>query len=143
MLILACCLAAHVFSAGVIASPWWVPNFTLVGLIVTVTRRPGQWMWLSGAAGLLTIVWAARFPQQILVGYLGLGCLVQWLARQWDVGDWRVQCALVGIAALLMSLGALWLEDLWSLCLLGLAAAQVMMTVIAVPFVRRLARSMR
>ena len=64
--------------------------------------------------------------------------MVQLLGRQWDATDLRVQVSMVGLAGALLSLGALWLDELSSLPLLGLSMAHVAVTVLAVPCVRHL-----
>jgi hypothetical protein len=137
MLILAGCLVAHALIALVVPSSWWVPDLTLVGLVLTVGKAPSQWCLLSGMAGLFTVAWAVRSSGPILVGYLLLGWIVHVLARHWDATDLRVQCLMSGIASLVMTFGALWLSGLWSLPLLGLASAHVAMTGLSVPLVWR------
>ena len=136
MVALLACLTAHLLLAGVVASPWWVPDLTLVGLILAVAKAKRRWIALSSLAGLVMMTWAVRFPAPILITFLALGWAVRGLSAQWDLADIRVQCLVVAVASSLLTFGALWLEDLWSLPLLGLAAAHVAMTVAAVPCVR-------
>ena len=137
MVVLLGCLAAHVAMAGLLPSPWWVPDLTLVGLILAISRTPHRWMLLSGSAGLLTAVWAVRFPHVVLVGSLGLGWIVRTLAKQWDITDVRLQRLLVAAASLLTTFGWLWLEGLWSLPVVAFAAMRVLMTSVSVSIVRR------
>ena len=131
-------LLAHVVVAGVAPSPWWAPNLTLVGLILAIVQTPTRWLLLSGVAGLWAMVWAIRFPVPILMSYLLLGWVAQVLARSWDVRDLRVQCVMAVIGSLITTLEALWLDDLWSLPLLGLLSVQVVVTTLALPCTRRL-----
>ena len=138
MRVLATCLIVHVLLAGIIPSSWWVPDVTLVGLILAIARAPRQWLVCPGLAGVLMMAWAVRYPQLILIGYLGLGGAVRLLARQWDTNDLRVQYVTVSSASLLMSLGTLWLDDLWSLPLLGLVGARMLVTTMTLPLIRRL-----
>ena len=137
--VLLSCLAAHAAMAGLLPSPWWVPDLTLAGLILAISRTPHRWMLLSGMAGLLTVVWVVRFPHVVLVGSLGLGWIVRTLARQWDVTDLRLQCLIVAVASLLTTFGWLWLEGLWSLPLVAFAVVRVLMTSVSVPIIRRVA----
>ena len=137
MLLLVSCLLVHAVLAALLPSPWWVPDVTLAGLIVAIGRSPHRWIGLSGVAGLLTVVWAVRFPQLILVGSLILGWIVQALAKQWDVTDFRLQCVMVAIASCLTTFGWLWLEGLWSIRLIGAALAHVLVTSLSVPLIRR------
>ena len=129
-------LLAHGVVAGVVPSPWWTPNLTLVGLILAIAQTPTQWLTFSGLAGYWMVGWAIRFPVPILLSYLFFGWITQVLAKHWDARDLRVQCVMVGVASLLTMLEALWLDELWSLPLLGLMSAQVMVTVLAVPCAR-------
>ena len=138
MLILVGCLAAHGFLADLVPSPWWVPDVTLVGLILAIERLPRQWLLFSATAGISMMVWAVRFPQPVFLGYLGFGGVVRLLARQVDANDLRVQCFTAGLASMALSLGALWLDGLWSLPLFGLMSVRVLLTTMTVPFVRRL-----
>jgi len=130
------CLLAHALVAQLIPWPWWVPDITLVGLVLAVGRSPGQWLALSGLSGLWTVVWAVRFQGAVFIGYLALGWAVQALTRRWDATEVRVQAAMVAMASLFMTAGALWLDELWSWPLLGLAGAHVVMTCVTLPIAR-------
>lgn len=131
------CLLTHLFLASLVTSPWWVPDLTLVGLVVTVARAPHRWAVLSGLAGLFMAVWAIRFAQQIFLGYLVTGWAVHALCRQWDLTDRRVQWLVVGIASLAMTFGALWLDGLWSPALMGLAMTRVALTCLSAGLIWR------
>ena len=135
---LVACLIAHALLASAISSPWWVPDLTLAGLVLAVARTPSRWFLLSAVAGLFTMGWAVRFPVQVFLSYVALGWMVQALGRQWDATDPRVQVGLVGLASVLLSAAGLWLDELWSLSLLGLSMIRVALTVLAVPCVRHL-----
>ena len=137
MIVLGACLVAHHVLALIVPSPWWVPDLTLVGLILAVTSTPRQWPLLSGLAGFLTMLWAIRNPQPVALAYGGLGGVVAWITRRLDASDVRVQCFIVGSAGLLLSLGALWFEDLWSLPLVGAMGIRIVMTTGMVPVVRK------
>ena len=131
-------IIAHVLLAGAIASPWVVPNVTLVGLIISIARTPARWFALSVTAGVVLMAWAVRFPVQIFVCCLALGGTMRTLGRHWDATDLRVQTVMVGFASLALTAGALWLDDLGSLPLLGLAVAHIAVTILAVPCARYL-----
>jgi len=133
------CLLLHTVMVQLIPWPWWVPDLTLVGLVLAVGRSPRQWLIYSAIAGLWTVLWAVRFHAPLLAGYLAVGWTVQALGRRWDAADPKVQMGLVGWAAALITVGSLWLHDLWSVPVVGLAGAHVAMTCAALPPVRRLA----
>lgn len=130
------CLLAHVVIAELVPSSWWVPDLTLIGLVLSVGERPERWLVGSALAGLATMVWAIRFPVPVSVGYLAFGWAVQAAARQWDATDERVQYLLVLVASVLFTFGALWLHDRWTFMLVGLALVRVVMTCSALPLVR-------
>lgn len=136
---LACCMLAHLALAMVIPSPWWVPDLTLVGLVLAVTRRPTRWWLLSTAAGLLTMVWAARSAGQTIAGYLLIGWAVRLAGRQWDATDLRIEAGLVASASLMLTMGAFWLDDLWSPILLVFMGLRTALTCAMVPLVHHLA----
>ncbi len=140
---LAACLIAHALLASAIASPWWVPDLTVVGLVLTVARTPSRWFLFSVVAGLFTMGWAVRFPRQVFLSYVALGWVVQTLGRQWDATDLRVQVSLVGLASALLTVAGLWLDELWSLPLLGLSMIRIALTVLMVLCVRHLVERQR
>ena len=126
------CLLAHLVLVGVVSSPWWVPDLTLVGLMLATVKTPHRWLAYSGIAGLVTLSWVVRDRWPLLLSYLALGGFLRVVRRHWDVTDVRVQCVVSGLAASVLTGGAMWLEDLWSIPLLGLATVHVVMTVLAV-----------
>lgn len=138
MTVLIGCLASHQLLAHVIPSPWWLPDLTLIGLVLSVGKAPRQWPALSVAAGCFTILWMARFPGHVFLGYLMCGWAVGALARRWDTADARIQWCLVLAAGAAMTLGLIWLDNLWSLPVLGLALARVVVTGCCAPIVRHL-----
>ena len=135
MSILAWCLVAHVVLARLIASPWWVPDLTLVGLVLAVTRRPARWWLLSAVAGLLTMGWAVRSAGSIFAGYLLIGGAVRLAGHQWDATDLRIEAGLVGAASLMATLGTFWLGDVWSPLLLVFMGLHTALTCATVPLV--------
>jgi len=139
MLLLVCCVIAHLALAMVIPSPWWVPDLTLVGLVLAVGIWPARWWLLSAAAGLLTMVWAVRSIGQIFAGYLLIGWAVRLAGRQWDATDPRIESGLVGSASLVLTMGAFWLDDLWSPILLVFTGLRTALTCATVPLVHHLA----
>ena len=130
-------LAVHALLAGVIPSPWWVPNLSLVVLVVIVARVPNRWLILSWLAGMFMMVWTVRFPVLVFASYLFVGWAVQALSQRLDTTDPRAEWLIVGLASLCLTLGALWLESLWSVSLVGLAVVHIGLTVLAVPLTRR------
>lgn len=138
MAILVWCLVAHAVLARLIASPWWVPDLTLVGLVVGVSLRPKRWLMASVMAGLFMMLGAVRFPAQVFLGYVLCGTIVQLAARRWDTTDGRIQGGVVLILSAFMTLGLLGLERLWSWPLLAFAVLRVAVTGLSLPCVRSL-----
>ena len=138
MRVLLGCLMLHALCAAVAPSPWWVPNLTLVGLVMAIQRAPHRWPTASVIAGLFTVLWAVRFPVPLLAGSLGLGALVRWLNTQWDLDDPRVQDVVMTCGSGIISAGLLWLDGLWSPTIAGWVVVHVAVTVLLARFVRRL-----
>ena len=137
MRLLAACWLTHVLLAQVMPSPWWVPDVTLVGLVLSVTRSPSRWLLLSWLAGCSTLLWAVRYPAPLMAGAVAVGGSVRLLTAAWDAADARIQYLVMGLASGLTTLGAVWLEGCWSLSLLGLAAMHVLLTCLAFVILRR------
>ncbi len=138
VLLFGCC-AAHAALALASPDPWLAPNLTLVGLVLAVASMPVRWPMLCASAAGCVLVWAVRIPAAVAAGYLAVGWSVYSVAGQWDVSDERVQGALVLGSSLLLTVGLLWLQELWSLPVAGLAAAHLALTYGAFVVVRRLA----
>jgi len=131
------CLLVQALLAQVSPSPWWVPDLSLVSLLVLVSHVPAQWLPWSALAGLWVSVWALRVAWPLLLGYVALGWLVRRCAYALDTSDLSTQGLLVGLAAILLTLALVWVEHLWTLTVLGGALLRVIVTVLAVPVVRR------
>ena len=136
MRVLIGCVVVHAVLASVVPSPWWLPDVTLIGLVLAVGETPGQWPVLSGVAGLFTILWTARFPGHVFLSYLICGWAIGALAHRWDADDIRVQSCLVMATSTAVTLGLVWFDHLWSLPVAGLAGARVAVTGCCVPLVR-------
>lgn len=136
-LVLLVCLLLHVALSTIISSPWWVPDLTLVGLMLAIFASPRAWLWYAAVAGLATMVWAVRFPLPIVMSYLIVGMIAQLLTRQWDATDVRVQSLVVSAGSLLMTAGLLWLDNRISFRLAGLVMIHVVMTGFSALIIRR------
>jgi len=134
------CLAAHHLAAMAVPSPWGVPDLTVIGLVLAIVKQPQRWLSLSAIAGIFMMAWAIRFPVPVFLGAVGYGWLAWRTTRQWDLTDRRVVGAVVGITSALSTFGLLWLHELWSPPLVGLAALRVAVTTLCVPAVRLLAK---
>lgn len=116
-----------------------MPDLTLVGLILIGARAPQHWWLLSAMAIVGSLGWAVRFPLPLMLSYLVMGGAGPILARQVDATDLRIEWLAVASATLALTLGSLWVEDLWSARLLVLASVRVTVTCAAVPLVRQAA----
>ena len=126
------CLVLHVLLAQVLASPRWVPDLTLGGLLLAVGRAPRRWLPWSGLASLWAAVWAVRAPGIIFLGYVGCGWIVSRLSRAWDMTDLRIQSLVAGIASLFVTGMALWVDQVWRAPVMGWASVHVAVTTLAV-----------
>lgn len=141
MILLSSAILTHLMIARWVASPWWVPDLTLIGLTLAIGRAPERWWSFAILAGLITMPWAARFPAQVFLSYLVCGWAVRATGNRWDLADLRVQWVVTCLAVGLMRLWACWLENLWSPPVLGLAGLQTVLTGLSVPGLRWLLAS--
>lgn len=125
---LGACLAAHVIAAQVIPSPWWVPNLTLMGLVLASGRSPRHAGWFGACAGLAAMLWAARAIWLVLLGSLLAGLAIHRLGVHWNLNEPRVQVSLTGLLMAVLMAVTLWLDQAWSVPVVGLAVVQVMVT---------------
>ena len=136
LLVLFGCTTLHLLLADIIGSPWGVPDLTLVGLLLVVAQAPERWLAPAIIAGMCAMTWAMRFPGPIFLGYVGFGWLAQRLARHWDLMDVVVQRAAVLTASLSLGLGMLWLQDLWSVPLVGCVVLRAVLTDVSLRLIR-------
>ena len=132
------CIAVQELVSQIAPSAWWVPDLTVVGLVVAVVRSPAQWFACAALAGLSTTVWAIRFAQPIFMTTLLLGGALALVSKRFDTTDRRMHYLLVGLCSVIVTMEPLWLEGLWSPGVLGLAGVRVTLTLLALPLVRRL-----
>lgn len=128
MTILAGFLLAHAVLAQAPVSPWWVPNLTLVGMVLAIGRHPERWAVWAGVASGWAMVWAVRMPWVVGLSYLGCGWGVHGLCQSWETSDVRMQSLAVGLSSLVMTVALLWVDRLWSLPVAGMAVVHVGMT---------------
>ena len=138
-MLLLICAAVHLALALISPSAWWVPDLTLVGLVLSVARFPSKWLLLSGVAGLLTSAWAVQSFSLMFAGYLLVGWATRIAGHRWDVTDVRIESWLAGGGSLLLTLAAFWLHDQWSPVLLFLMTVRTALTCSAVALVHPLA----
>jgi hypothetical protein len=131
------CLVGHIVAADLLP-PWWVPNLTVIGLVLVVSSSPRRWLLPAALAGLWMAVWDVRHPVLPVASYLVVGWLLQWLARSWNLADRRLQGFMVAAVALLVICGSVWAERLASVAVVGLMAVHVAMTYAAFLLVRQL-----
>ena len=144
VVVFAGCLGGHLLLANMVPSPWWVPDLTLVGLVLAGARAPRSWLLLSAVAALISIGWTVRWVVPVTMGYLAIGGVGSFVGRQWDATDRRIEGLLVAAASVWLTLGALWLEGLWSARLIALAGIHVAVTCVVVPLVHQvMARAVR
>lgn len=132
MALLLGCLLLHALLVQVLASPWWVPNLTLGGVVLAVGRTPRRWLLWSGIAALWMTVWAVRSPWVVFLGYLGCGWMVSRLSQAWDTTDPRLQGLIAGVASLFITGVELWMDQVWRAPVVGWAGVHVSMTALVI-----------
>ena len=127
----------HVILVQLVAVPWWIPDLTLVGMILGIGRAPARWWLMASVAGGLTILWAVRMPVVIFGGYFVLGGLMRLASAQWNVTDTRVQMVAATGAALLLGLVYCGLDGVCSWQVLGWVALRSIGTGLSLFWIRR------
>jgi hypothetical protein len=125
-----------------VASPWWVPDVTLVAVMLVIASAPDGWWLPSAIAGLLTMGWMIQAPALPLVWYLALGLGVSLGSGFWDLGDRRIQLVAIGIAEGVWLSLHVWFQDVAVLPLAGWLLLHVGITLLSVPMMRRLVPQM-
>ena len=126
----------HLVIATGIGLSWWVPDLTLVGLILAITTTPRQWLIVSAFAGFAMTVWATRYLVATFTVYIVVGWLLCQFERRWDASSINVQCVLALIASLIVTLNWLWLDGLWNLYIIAHALVRAVLTALCLPLVR-------
>ena len=130
--------ALHVAAVQLVGSPWWVPNFTLIGLVRGVVAAPSRWLWIAAVCGALLSLWVVRWPGALLLGCVAGGGLLRAAAAQWNLQDRRVELATAAILSAGWVVSLLIMDHLWSLPIAGLAAWHVAATCAGLAASRRL-----
>ena len=132
------CAITQYFLALLAPSPWWVPDLVLIGLILGVMAEPSRWLTLSLCAGLFHALTAIRHPGVFFIGDLVIGGLT-WIApTPWDMTPRQLERILVGVSSVALMAVACWLDELWSMALVGLMLWRMGLTLLSVGLVRRL-----
>lgn len=123
-------LLGHLIIGRWVASPWLMPDVSLVGLLVALQRAPEHRLSLLVLASLG--VTAAAAPAGGVAGpaYLGAGALFAWASTQWNLRAPAVHAATLG------SIEALLVASWWALsrlpvtlALVGFGISKVVLTV--------------
>ena len=120
-----------------IVSPWWVPDLSLVSLILTMGPSSARWLIRSWLIGIVTMCWDVQAPLVPLLWYPAVAGSLRLVAQRWDLEDLRVQLVLVALAESMWLLLHVWIQDIATLPLLALAVLHVAVTVITVPAMRQ------
>lgn len=139
MKVLGGCVAVHLLLVACFGSAWWVPDLTLVGMVLMIAAAPTRWVLASALAGGLAMLWAVRFVPVVFAGYLALGWGLRQAVHHWDAADQWVLSALVGLAAALLTGGLVWLDDLWSPAVAVALMGRVASTTLSAFAIRRVA----
>ena len=118
-------------------SAWLVPDLTLVAMTVAILREPDRAIAAMGMAGGCVLVCAFPHAGLTTLSYLGLGGLIAWGARQWDLLDVARQRGVVAASEGLLVI--LWMiaDHLMSVSIIGWAIVRVAVTVACLPVARR------
>lgn len=121
-----------------VASPWFMPDLTLTGIVLAVILVPGRPLGPACLGGLAVLLLSVQHPVAMGGMLLGVGVLVKGAAGQWDLTAPSLQrvavaCAQGTFLAAQIALGASLTRDL-----LVLAISHLLITTLCVPLVRSL-----
>jgi hypothetical protein len=132
------CLVIHLTLAMAVPSPWVVPNLTLIGLVLAVSRTPRRWAAYALLVGVVAMLSAVRAPSAAFFGYVAAGAACRAVSLQWDANDRRVQWVVTGVVDFLLTLSALWLEGVWSVRLTAAGLLRAGVSVLCLHLVQAL-----
>ena len=136
-LIFGCAMTQYLL-ALLAPSPWWVPDLVLIGLILGVIAEPSRWLTFSLCAGAFHALAAVRHPGVFFIGDLAIGGLTLIAPAPWDMAPRQLEGVLVGVSSVALMAVACWLDELWSMALVGLMLWRMSLTLLSVGLVRRL-----
>ena len=120
-----------------IVSPWWVPDFLLVSLVMGLLAAGGRRGTLIAWAAAAAMGLSVEHPVSVAAAYASAGAVVLVLAQRADLTEPRLQGVLLGILeAVLVGVGFA-LADRVSLALIGFGVVRVVMTLAAFGILRR------
>ena len=129
--------AAQAVLASFAPSPWWVPDLTLLALLVAVADAPPRWLLYGALAGWLSGVWMAQDAWVVVAAHIVLAAVIRIGTQMWDLTDRRIQRLCVGTLSLALWSSLAWLQDAWSLPMAGGLLLRSGLTVLALPLVAR------
>lgn len=141
MILLACFLMMQYLAVSLAASPWWTPDFIVVGMVLALAKAPKRWMLYSALAAGMMLLWAIRLFVLLAASVLIVGALIAWAASRWDLSNRRVLMILAGLAAALINGVLIWSEDLWSWMMILFLGVRICLTLLcllcAYPFYQK------
>ena len=119
---------AHLVLGRWVASPWMLPDVTLIGIGLAVSRSADSITDLALLAGLLPMVITGRHSWDVGIGYAGAAALWRWVQSHWDVADRRLSLGAVAVLELGLSIWWLNRADAWSAQMWGAVPLRVAST---------------
>lgn len=134
------CVVGHVVLTTLFGPAWWVPDVTLVGMVLCIAASPARWLPASVLAGGIAALWAVRWTPLVFAGYLAIGWGLRQASQQWDAGDPRVRTLLVALAVTLLTGWLVWVDDLWSPAIVGALLTRVASSAGLAVFLQRMVK---
>jgi hypothetical protein len=136
--IVALSVIAHVGLGRFVASPWLMPDLTLIGLASVVMARPDAAGLPIALTAALVVPVAGGHPWVVAALYAAGGLAIRRLAAGWDLaGPWVPMVVVALIEAMLIAWWLL-LDGFDRLTLAGPALARIVLTAVCLPIVSRL-----
>ena len=124
------CLLLQYLTISLANSPWWTPDFLILGIVLALAKSTKHWIIFSVFMASVTLLWAVRLFVLLAASSVTLGALIAWAVSRWNFSDRRVLTVVIVLAVTLMNGLMIWVEDLWSWRMLFLLGARVLLTLL-------------
>lgn len=132
-------IALQLLLGLIVRDPWWVPDLVLISVVLSaVTVWPGQWLIAAMIGGALGIVLAGRDPLVAGIGYGIVGAAASVAAVRWVLTEPRAQLVTIAVCELGLLLAWGWGDGVLTWRVFGWSLWRLAVTVLCVPWTRRM-----
>lgn len=139
LVIISASFLLQIAGGRLLASPWWMPDLALAGLMLAMMRERPATRGALCLVALLAMLFSAGHSPGTGVAYLVAGGTLVWMSAQWEWAQPSMQLAALGVAeGALLLLGVVLHKTRLTWGLLPLVILRIGMTVLSWPLLRRL-----